>query len=132
MKLKNIPLLFILQSLIFLTTISAFCQEGNNLSIVKNQKIDSILIKKKSYNKDHPTVGYRIQLYYGNETIAYNYKDKFEKIFPTQTANIEFATPDWKVMVGNYRTRISADSAIVAIKKQFLGAVVVNAALFVE
>ncbi|NQW35929.1 MAG: hypothetical protein HQ471_02880 [Flavobacteriales bacterium] len=133
MKSKNTFLSLIVQVSIFLMVTSAFSQESqNNISIVKNIKIDSILIKKKAYNAAHPTLGYRIQLYNGNETIAYNFKSKFEKLFPTLKAHIMFDTPDWKVMVGNFRTHISADSANVAIKKQFLGAVVINAPLTVE
>lgn len=128
-KIKQLlPLFFIF--VLFTTT--TFAQEVKKIDIKRSQEIDSILIKKKIYNSEHPTLGYRIQLYYGNEKISYAFKDRFEKAFPAQKVDIEFDNPDWKTMVGNFRTRITADSAIVAIKKQFLGAVVVNAPLKLE
>ena len=132
MKLKNIKHLVFLTFSLLIISISAHSQDNLQLKIEKSQKIDSILIKKKAYNSDHPIKGYRIQLYYGDEKLAYNFKNKFEKAFPNQMVSIEFDNPDWKTMVGNFRTRIAADSAIVAIKKQFLGAVVVNVPLKLE
>lgn len=115
----------ILTSFIFIIGLSAFGQVSNNLSIKKNAAIDSILVKKVAYNLTHPSMGYSIQIYYGSENLAYKFKSDFEMVFPEQTANISFATPDWKVMVGNFRTRIDADSAILPIKQSFNSAIVV-------
>jgi len=132
MELNNIKPITLLSFLTIMLSLSAFSQKKSKLEIFKSQKIDSILINKKAYNSTHPIKGYRIQLYYGNEDLAYKFKYSFEKSFPNQEVSIEFDNPDWKTMVGNFRTRIAADSAIVAIKKQFLGAVVVNAPLKLE
>jgi len=132
MNLNKLKYVIVLSFLTFTFTISVRGQENTELTIKKSQKIDSILIKKKRFNETHPTKGYRIQLYYGNEKLAYKFKNSFKKAFPLQKVIIEFDNPDWKTMVGNFRTRIAADSAIVAIKKQFLGAVVVKAALQLE
>lgn len=132
MKLKKIKLFFIFLSLALLITVSVYSQETQKPLIIKSQAIDSILNNKKVYNLEHPSMGFKIQLYYGNEDLAYQFKKSFEKYFPDQKVSIEFSTPDWKTIVGNYRTRIEADSAIVAIKKRFVGAVVVIAPLTLE
>lgn len=132
MKLKNKKLVTLLSFFALIVSLSAFSQDNSKIEIMKSQKIESILIKKKAYNSTHPLKGYRIQLYYGNEDLAYKFKYSFEKSFPNQEVSIEFDNPDWKTMVGNFRTRIEADSANVAIKKQFLGAVVVNVPLKLE
>lgn len=110
---------------IFLICLSGYGQDSNNFSIKKNPAIDSILVKKVAYNLTHPSMGYSIQIYYGSENIAYKFKSDFELTFPEQTANISFATPDWKVMVGNFRTRIEADREIIGIKQSFNSAIVV-------
>jgi len=132
MKIKNKKLVTLLSFFAIMFSLSVFSQDNSKLEILKDSQIDSILIKKKAYNTTHPLKGYRIQLYYGNEDLAYKFKYSFEKSFPNQKVTIEFDNPDWKTMVGNFRTRIAADSAIVTIKKQFLGAVVVNAPLKLE
>ncbi|MFK5890223.1 MAG: hypothetical protein QM486_05785 [Flavobacteriaceae bacterium] len=132
MKINNKKLVTLFSFFAIMFSLSAFSQKNSNLEILKSSKIDSILIKKKTYNSTHPIKGYRIQLYYGNEDLAYKFKYSFEKSFPNQEVSIEFDNPDWKTMVGNFRTHIAADSANVAIKKQFLGAVVVNVPLKIE
>jgi len=132
MKIKNKKPVTLLSFFTIMLSLSAFSQDNSNLEILKSSKIDSILINKKAYNSTHPIKGYRIQLYYGNEKLAYKFKYSFEKSFPNQKVTIEFDNPDWKTMVGNFRTRIAADSINVAIKKQFLGAVVVNVPLKLE
>jgi len=132
MILNKLKYVIVLSFMTFIFTIPAYGQENTKLNIQKSQEIDSILIKKKHFNQTHPTKGYRIQLYYGNEKLAYKFKNSFKKAFPNQNVAIIFDNPDWKTMVGNFRTRIAADSAIVAIKKQFLGAVVVKAPLQLE
>ncbi len=131
MNLKRFKLILFLSFLALIFTTSTQGQTDNQY-IKKSIDIDSILIKKKLYNKEHPSIVYRIQLYYGKEELSYAFKERFEKAFPNQFVNIEFDNPDWKTMVGNFRTRLAADSAIVAIKKQFIGAVVVKAPLQIE
>jgi len=131
MKLKKTILLFLISFFGISTTI-IYSQDIKNLQIARSPKIDAILLKKKLYNAKTPPMGYKIQLYYGNEAVAYRIKYKFEKSFPDQEVKIIFATPDWKVMVGNYRKRIKADSTIIAIKKKFIGAVVVNAPISIQ
>jgi len=132
MNYKKFKIVQILPVFILFFTVSIYGQDIKNLNIVKSRAIDSILLKKKIYNTKNPPIGYKIQLYYGNETIAYKIKNKFEKTFPNQNAKIIFETPDWKVMVGNFRRRIKADSIVIAIKKKFIGAVVVDAPISIK
>jgi len=131
MNIKKTKRLLLLPYFVLFATL-IYGQDIKKLQIVKSPKIEAILLKKKLYNTKNPPMGYKIQLYYGNETVAYKIKYKFEKIFPDQKVKIIFTTPDWKVMVGNFRRRIKADSTIIAIKKKFIGAVVVNAPISIQ
>ncbi len=132
MNFKKTKIVQILPVFILLYTGVIYGQDIKNLSITKSHAIDSILLNKKLYNAKNPPIGYKIQLYYGNETIAYKIKNKFERTFPNQNAKIVFETPDWKVMVGNFKRRIKADSIVIAIKKKFIGAVVVDAPISIK
>jgi len=105
--------------------LSSYGQKSDNLNIKKDAAIDSILIKKIAYNATHPSMGYSVQIYYGSEDLAYKFKADFEMAFPEQTADISFNSPDWKVMIGKFRTHIDADRVLLPIKQTFQSAIVV-------
>ncbi|MDZ7615256.1 MAG: SPOR domain-containing protein [Flavobacteriaceae bacterium] len=68
-----------------------------------------------------------MQLYYGSEQGAYSLKDKFNALYPDIPAKLTFSTPDWKIQVGNYYTKLQADHDIVQLKIDFPGAIVIAA-----
>lgn len=103
-------------------------QASGELNIKANAGIDKIVAQKIAYNKSLKTIkGYKIQLYYGNEQGAYSLKDKFNKLYPDIPAKLTFSTPDWKIQVGNYFTKLQADHDIVQLKIDFPGAIVIAA-----
>lgn len=121
MPLKSIFVLF------FFTCSSVLFAQNNVGSLeVKNQSgIDKIINAKIAYNKSVKSLkGYKIQLFYGNEKGAYDSKEKFEKLFPEIPAKLTFSTPDWKIQVGNYFTKLQADRDLEKIKLDFPGAIV--------
>ncbi|HHC78249.1 MAG TPA: SPOR domain-containing protein [Flavobacteriia bacterium] len=100
------------------TVISLFCstkliaQNEGVVRIHSSDKIKQIISKKKAYNKRTKKVkGYKIQLFYGNERAAYKVRDKFLEAFPDTPIEIRFFSPEWKVWVGSYKTRLEADRA---------------------
>ncbi|AOW21486.1 SPOR domain-containing protein [Urechidicola croceus] len=105
-------------SLSLLLSLSAFSQE--------NDKINEILSKRIEYNKNNRTgKGFKIQLYNGNETTAYRVKGNFEAEFGI-VAVLSYESPEWKVRVGNYKTRLEADRALLVIKEKFGGAIILE------
>lgn len=87
--------------------------------------IDQMVAQKKAYNKSlETTPGYKVQIYYGSEKRCYEVKDEFTALFPDITTSIIFSTPQWKLQVGNFRTRLEADHAMVQIKKEYPAAIV--------
>ena len=69
--------------------------------------------------------GFKIQLFYGNEKNSHKIKDEFKALYPDITTKIIFSSPQWKVQVGNYRTRLEADRQLIEIKKAYSGAIVI-------
>ncbi|GAB1307888.1 hypothetical protein KH5_05710 [Urechidicola sp. KH5] len=97
---------------------------SSSLAQSDSQKAAEVLAKKRAYKKKNPTgKGYKIQLYNGNETQAYRFKNEYELVFKKK-AELLYESPEWKVRVGNYRTRLEADRALLEIKKEFRGAIV--------
>ena len=112
--------------------VSAQNKEGD-VRIETSAHVDEMLAQKKDYNKSIETFqGYKIQIYYGSEKECYEVKDEFSSLFPDITTSIIFSTPQWKLQVGNYRTRLDADRAIVNIKKEYPGAIVLATEIEIE
>ena len=107
-------------------SVSAFSQQAQgSVSIESSAGIDKMVAQKKQYNKGVKNIkGFKIQLFYGNEKKAYEIKDEFTDLFPEIPTKIIFSSPEWKVHVGNYNTRLEADHALVEIKKEFNGAII--------
>lgn len=92
----------------------------------EQEAIDAVLAQKRAYNKKNPTgTGFKIQLYNGDETTAYRIQKEFEVEFEID-AELKYETPEWKVRVGNYLTRLEADRALLDIKKKYAGAIVLE------
>lgn len=99
-------------------------KEGS-VRVETSAHIDEMLAQKKEYNKSIDSFdGYKIQIYYGTEKKCYEVKEEFDLLFPDTETIIIFSTPQWKLQVGNYKTRLEADHAIVNIKKEYPAAIV--------
>ncbi len=128
-KIIFFPFLFIT----FIPTISFAQQKEGVVQIETSAKIDEIIAKKKQFNKSLKEVnGYKIQLFYGNEKNSHKIKEEFEALFPEIDAVIIFSSPQWKVQIGNYRSRLEADRNLVAIKKEYSGAIVIASEIELE
>lgn len=92
----------------------------------ESQEINEVLSKKIEYNKEHPEgKGFKIQLYNGNESQAYRVRSEYQIKF-NEKAELLYESPEWKVRVGNYMTRLEADRALLEIKQKFSGAIVLQ------
>jgi hypothetical protein len=97
-----------------------------NISAQEEQKINDVLKQRIEYNKaNRKAKGYKIQLYNGNETKAYQIKGNFEVAYGI-VAVLSYESPEWKVRVGNYKTRLEADRALLKFKEKFSGAIVLE------
>ena len=107
--------------LVFLIgSIDSYAQNENNDS----EKIRELISKKRAYNKSFG-FGYRIQLYNGNEKIAKSIRSRFRIEFPEVFSRLKYTAPEWKVQVGNYKTKLEADKALILLQKEFSGIIVV-------
>ena len=118
MKIKSILLPFLFT--IYLGCFTSFGQNQTN----DNEKIRSLITKKRDYNK-RKGFGYRIQLYNGSEINAKRIRKEFNKKFPKVKTQLKFDTPEWKIQVGNYKTTLEADKALININLKFSGAIVI-------
>lgn len=93
-------------------------QEGQ-VSIDQDKDITTLLEFKKDLN----TVDlYKIQVYQGNRSGAEEAKTIFENTFNEWPISMEYETPNYKIWVGNFRSRLEADKALIKIKKNYANA----------
>lgn len=86
---------------------------------------DSDIVKLLEYKKDVKTVNlYKIQIDFGSRAEAEALKSRFLNEFSQWPAEMVYETPNYKVWVGNFSTRLEADIALREIKKSFSKAMV--------
>lgn len=99
--------------LMFLTT-NAFSQDVEKVKINEPQEVKALISKYISYNHDRNGIdGYRIQIFFdsGNnsKSRAYAKKSNFILKYPHIRAYITYQSPNYKVRVGDFRTKLDAE-----------------------
>lgn len=108
-------------------------EKEGDLRVESSASINELVEQKKDYNKElNSYSGFKIQIYYGSEKECYEIKDEFTSLFPEIPTSIIFSTPQWKLQVGEYRTRLEADKNIQAIKKEYPSAIVLSTDIELE
>ncbi|MDG1451612.1 MAG: SPOR domain-containing protein [Polaribacter sp.] len=90
----------------------------------KLEEIKNIISKKRNFNKEFG-FGYSIQLYNGNEQQARQILTRFNVDFPDRFSKLVYNSPEWKVQVGNYKTKLEADKDLIKFQKKITGIIVV-------
>ena len=111
---------------IFLSLLAlvALCSKMNaqdqNVSVSQDPKFEQLLNEKRKINASL-TVNdsYKIQIYNGGSENAKKTLNEFRQEFNDIDATIVFNTPNYKVWVGNFRTRIEAERNLVNIKDRY-------------
>jgi outer membrane lipoprotein-sorting protein len=118
--MKNTLFLKIVLFCLFVNTGILSSQNATN----ESKDVKDLLEKKRDYNKS-VGFGYGIQIYYGTEKIAKSKNARFHILFPKIQTKLVYNNPEWKVQVGNYKTRLEADRANLIFRKEFSGTIVI-------
>lgn len=119
-KTYNIVLLIL--TLITLFTITNLSAQKGVVTVNQDKQIDELLRLKKEVNETEPN--YKIQIYSGNRFGAENARIEFKKSFSDWKTEIKYETPNYKIWVGNFKTRLEADRALLKIKDKFRNAII--------
>lgn len=104
-------------SFIMVTTF-CFSQQGR-VSINQDKKITELLSLKKEINKEDIN-NYKILIFEGGKQSEANaIKNNFLEFYPSLDSRVDFETPNFKVYVGNFKTKLEADRFRKNIKKNF-------------
>lgn len=94
--------------------------QNQNSTISQDPKFEQLLNEKRKINPSL-TVNdfYKIQIYNGGSETAKKTLNEFRQEFAAIDATIVFNTPNYKVWVGNFRTRIEAERNLATIKDRY-------------
>jgi len=100
---------------------------SDNLMINADPRIDTLMqINKEECDRKGGIEGYRIQIYQGNKENAYQNKSRFISKYENIKVYVLFQSPDFKVRVGNFRTRSEALKVMHLIQNDFPSTFVVE------
>ncbi len=95
-------------------------QPEATVTINQDPKIQTLLAIKSKMEKDGDfSDRYKVQLYNGNLNKANEILRKAKETFPQWDASIRWETPNYKVWIGNYKTKLEKDKALREIRKEF-------------
>lgn len=104
------------------TILSIFLAAGQNQkpTLTQDAKFEQLLNEKRKINASLAiTDTYKIQIFTGNNETAKKTLAEFRQEFTGIDATIIFNTPNYKVWVGNFRTRIEAEKTKLLLKKRY-------------
>lgn len=115
---------FLTKKTFLITFLIIFTSTCSLLAQSEQEKISNLISKKSEFNrKNKVSPIYRIQLYNGNESEAYKLRSNFQNSFPEYKAQISYKAPEWKVQVGEFKSRLEADKAMLVISEKYKGIV---------
>lgn len=126
MTTSNVFKLLIFSILIIFSTEIAIAQQAT-VTIHQDSKIPELLALKKELEKNNKLgEGFTIQLYYGESGKANSVIRKFESSYSAWPVSLEYETPNFKVWVGDFDSRLEADRALLEIKDTFPSAFILK------
>jgi vancomycin resistance protein YoaR len=111
---------FVFYTLLVSFSTSYVNAQDQNVTVTQEAKFGQLLNEKRKINPSL-TVNdsYKIQIYNGGSENAKKTLSEFKQEFAAIDATIVFNTPNYKVWVGNFRTRIEAEKTLADIKDRY-------------
>jgi hypothetical protein len=114
--------------------------QGNgpgSLQVTQDPMLDSLLLKYSilrakilDYEDNKGIPGYRIQIFFDSGANsgerARKAKEEFELVFPDIPGYVTWKSPNFRVRVGDFRTRLEAEKALKDISREYPNAWVIK------
>lgn len=124
--LRSKPIHSLAMTVIFLFLSSVSFSQS--IEVIRDSRVDTLVNRyMRVHQKKESIEGYRIQVAAGsNRTNVYEVKSKFYKLFPGIKQYLIYQAPNFKLRVGNYRTRLEASKDLQEIMRDFNGAFIIR------
>ncbi|HQS50594.1 MAG: hypothetical protein B7X86_03365 [Sphingobacteriales bacterium 17-39-43] len=101
-------------------------QEKGKVLVTKDPQIDSLIARRLELNRAGLTgnnvtlSGFRVQIFSGlDRQIAYSELAKFKARYPAISTYISYTQPNYRLRVGDFRTRLEAEKLMNELKKYY-------------
>jgi SPOR domain len=102
---------------IFSCNLHAQEQKSN---VTQDPKFEQLLNEKRKINTSlSVNDSYKIQIYTGSSEMAKKTLNEFRQEFSSIDATIVFNTPNYKVWIGNFKTRIEAEKTLATLNGRY-------------
>ncbi|MBF7092902.1 SPOR domain-containing protein [Flavobacterium sp. ALJ2] len=109
-----------LYTLLLLISVCNINAQDQNITVNQDPKFEQLLNEKRKINASiSVNDSYKIQIFSGKSDEAKKTLIDFKQEFKDIDATIIFNTPNYKVMVGNFKSRIEAEKNLVEIKRRY-------------
>jgi len=109
---------------------SASAQTRGKVEVIKDPRIDTLAARRAELNRTLGTEtvsGFRVQIFTGtNRKDAYSAQSKFQEEFPDIRTYVIYSDPNFKVRVGDFRTKADAEKLEDDLKKWFNGMFIIQ------
>ncbi len=120
MRTINIQIIIFTFLLVSILPFKTLAQEEKT-NLKQDPKFEQLLNEKRKINTSlMNNDSYKIQIFNGTNDNAKKILNKFKQENNDLEATIIFNTPNYKVWVGNFRSRIEAERYLVEIKKKYI------------
>jgi hypothetical protein len=101
--------------------------QGQNLTTTQDQKFEQLLKEKRKINFSLAVnERYKIQVFSGDSDKAKKILNNCKQDFQHLDGTIVFNTPNFKVWIGNFRTRIEAERNLAEIRKKYENVILIK------
>ena len=105
---------------LFSITTNTITAQNSNLNVNQDPKFEQLLNEKRKSNTNLAySDRYKIQIFNGASEGAKKTLNDFRQEFKNIDGTIIFNTPNYKVWVGNFRTRMEAERNLADIQKKY-------------
>ncbi|MDO8992073.1 SPOR domain-containing protein [Daejeonella sp.] len=101
-------------------------QEKGKVLVTKDPQIDSLIARRLELNRAGLTgnnvtlSGFRVQIFSGlDRQVAYSEQAKFKARYTGINTYISYTQPNYKLRVGDFRTRLEAEKLMNELKKYY-------------
>lgn len=104
----------------------AFAQEKGKVVVIMDPQIDSLIVRRLELSRSEnsgssvSSSGFRVQIFSGlDRQDVYTEQTQFKSIYPNVTTYISYTQPNYRLRVGDFRTRLEAEKFMNELKKQY-------------
>ena len=117
----------LLLTVVLISITTKISAQNSDLTLNQDPKFEQLLSEKRKSNPNLSyTDRYKIQIFNGVSESAKKTLTEFRQEFKNCDGTITFNTPNYKVLVGNFRTRMEAERNFVEIQKKYKNSLLIK------